>query len=143
LNLGDLGGMGAVADLVKGVLGRIWPDPVQQATAQLELAKLVQSGDLARMASDSGLALAQIDVNKAEAQTDGLFKGGWRPFVGWTCGGALAWNYMGRPMVLTVAALSGHPVNMPSADMAELMPVLLGMLGLGYLRTKEKLAGAQ
>lgn len=136
-------GVGAVADLIKGVIGRIWPDPVQQAAAGLELAKLQQSGELARMSNDSGLLLAQIGVNRAEAESEGMFKGGWRPFVGWVCGSALAWNFIARPAVLTAAALTGHPLALPPADLSELMPVLLGMLGLGALRTVEKLKGAQ
>ncbi len=138
----DLGGVGAVADLIKGVIGRIWPDPVQQAAAGLELAKLQQSGDLARMADESGLLMAQIGVNNTEAASEGIFKGGWRPFVGWVCGSALAWNFIARPAVVTVAALCAHPVSLPSADMSDLMPVLLGMLGLGAMRTVEKLKGA-
>jgi hypothetical protein len=138
----DLGGVGAVADLLKTVFGRIWPDPVVQAQAGLELAKLQQSGELARMAGDNGLLLAQIGVNNTEAASDGVFKGGWRPYIGWVCGSALAWNFIARPAVVTVAALWGHPVALPAADMADLMPVLLGMLGLGALRTVEKIKGA-
>lgn len=142
VTVADLGGAGKVADLVSGVLGRIWPDPAQQAGAQLELAKLVQSGELARMTDESGLALAQIGVNKAEAESESLFKGGWRPYVGWTCGNALAWNFIGRPVVMTVAALCGHPVALPAAELSELMPLLFGLLGLGTLRTYEKVKGA-
>lgn len=138
----DLGGVGAVASLINGVIGRIWPDPVQQAAAGLELAKLQQSGELARMADASGLALAQIGVNKAEAESDSLFKGGWRPFVGWVCGSALAWNFIGRPVVMTVAALCGGPVDLPAAEMSELMPLLAALLGLGAYRTVEKIKGA-
>lgn len=138
----DLGGVGAVASLINGVIGRIWPDPVQQAQAGLELAKLQQSGELARMANDSGLALAQIGVNQAEAQSEGIFKGGWRPYVGWICGNALAWNYIARPGTMAVAALCGHPVDLPAAELSELMPLLFGLLGLGTLRTVEKIKGA-
>lgn len=138
----DLGGVGAVADLIKGVIGRIWPDPVQQAQAGLALATLQQSGELARMADASGLALAQIGVNKAEAESDSLFKGGWRPFVGWVCGSALAWNFIGRPVVMTVAALCSAPVDLPAAEMSELMPLLAALLGLGAYRTVEKIKGA-
>lgn len=137
----DLGGVGAVAELIKGVIGRIWPDPVQQAQAGLELAKLQQSGDLARMADASGLALAQIGVNQTEAASESLFKGGWRPYVGWICGNALAWNYIGRPMAMSVAALCGNPVDLPAAELTELMPLLFGLLGLVGARTYEKTKG--
>jgi len=143
LNINDVGGAGAVADLVRSVIGRIWPDPAAQADASYKLAALVLSGDLARMTNESGLLLAQTAVNKAEAESEGWFKGGWRPFVGWVCGSALAWNFVARPAVLTVAAIYGHVVPLPPADMTELMPVLLGMLGLGVMRTVEKLKDKQ
>lgn len=79
--------------------------------------------------------LAQIDVNKREADSKSLFKGGWRPFIGWVCGLALANNYL----VVPYAQAFGYAV--PSLDLGEMMPVLLGMLGLGYLRTEERKAG--
>jgi len=79
--------------------------------------------------------LAQIDVNKREADSKSLFKGGWRPAVGWTCGLALFNNYLIVPYAIALG------VAVPSLDLGELMPVLMGMLGLGYLRTDEKKAG--
>lgn len=143
MKVSDLGGVGQVADLVKSVLGRIWPNPAEQAAANLELAKLVLSGELARMTNDSGLLLAQAAINKAEAESEGNFKGGWRPFVGWVCGSALAWNFIARPAAMFVADLCGNPVDLEPASMTELMPVLLGMLGLGAMRTAEKLKDKQ
>jgi len=80
-------------------------------------------------------SLAQIDVNKREADSKSLFKGGWRPFVGWVCGTALANNYL----IVPYAQAMGYDV--PTLDLGEMMPVLLGMLGLGYLRTEERKAG--
>jgi hypothetical protein len=58
------------------------------------------------------------------------------------CGSALAWNYIARPAVMTVAALCAHPVDLPAAELSELMPLLFGLLGLGTLRTVEKIKGA-
>jgi hypothetical protein len=132
--------LGPLADLVKSVLNKLWPDPAAQAEAQYKLAQLMQSGELAQMANDTQLSLAQIGVNNTEAAGTG-FKANWRPFIGWVCGSALAWNFIVRPGIVTGMALYGHPVALPSADMAELMPVLLGMLGLGALRTAEKIKG--
>jgi len=143
LNVTDFGGAGAVADLVKSVIGRIWPDPAAQGAAQLELAKLAMSGELARMTNDSGLMLAQIGVNKAEAESEGNFKGGWRPFIGWVCGASLAWNFIARPGVMAVAALSGHPVTLPPVEIEQLLVILGGMLGMSGMRTVEKLQGKQ
>jgi hypothetical protein len=134
--------IGPLADIIKGVIGHIWPDPAQQAEANLKLATLVQSGELARMANDTSLALAQIGVNNTEAASESLFKSGWRPNIGWICGAALGWNFIVRPGLVAGLAIAGHPVALPPADMAELMPVLLGLLGLGTLRTVEKVKGA-
>ena len=86
--------------------------------------------------------LAQIEVNKAEAASGSVFKGGWRPFVGWTCGLALFWHFLGLPVTLFITGWLGveHP-PLPEFDMESLMTVLLGMLGLGGLRTFEKFKG--
>ncbi len=83
--------------------------------------------------------LAQVEVNKAEAASGSVFKGGWRPFVGWTCGLALFWHFLGLPVTLFITGWLGiiHP-PLPEFDMQSLMTVLLGMLGLGGLRTFEK-----
>ena len=135
--------LGPLAGIIQSVVGRLWPDPSQQAEAQLKLAQLVQSGELAQMAAATDLAKAQIGVNNTEAQSESLFKSGWRPNIGWICGAALGWNFIVRPAIVTGMALCGHPVTLPSADMSELMPVLLGMLGLGGLRTIEKIKGIE
>lgn len=135
--------LGPLANIIKTVVGRLWPDPSQQAEAQLKLAQLVQSGELAQLAAETDLAKAQIGVNNTEAQSESLFKSGWRPNIGWICGAALGWNFIVRPAIVTGMALYGNPVALPAADMSELMPVLLGMLGLGGLRTIEKIRGIE
>jgi hypothetical protein len=124
----------ALLDIGGKVIDRVWPDPVQAATAKLELVKLQQSGELAAMAG-------QLDINKVEAANPSVFVSGWRPFVGWVCGMACAWNWIGLKIALFVAAYFNHPLNLASADMSEMMPVLMGMLGIGGLRTIEKLNG--
>ena len=88
------------------------------------------------------LAKAQVEVNKAEAGHRSIFVAGWRPFIGWVCGIALAWHFVGVPVVNFVVAYLGLAVPaLPSFDMDSLMTVLLGMLGLGGLRTYEKKQG--
>ena len=84
------------------------------------------------------VAIAQIQTNTAEAQSGDKFASRWRPFIGWTCGMAFCWNYIGLSVARFVMTASGHPVELSPADMSEMMPVLLGMLGLGGLRTYEK-----
>ena len=124
----------ALLDIGGKVIDRVWPDPVQAATAKLELIKLQQSGELAAMAG-------QLDINKVEAGNASVFVSGWRPFIGWVCGAACAWNWIGLKIALFVAAFFGHPLELASADLSEMMPVLMGMLGIGTLRTIEKLNG--
>ena len=74
--------LGPLADILKGAIGRIFPDPAVQAEASYKLAALVQSGELAQLAADTDLAKAQIGVNNTEAASADPFKSGWRPAVG-------------------------------------------------------------
>lgn len=116
------------------IIDRIWPDPSQRAAAQLELIKLQQSGELAQIAG-------QMDINKVEAASVSVFVSGWRPSVGWVCSAGLAIQFIASPMLTWGAALLGHPVVFPSLDMGTLMTLLAGMLGLGGMRSIEKLNG--
>lgn len=84
-------------------------------------------------------ALAQIEVNRTEAASGSLFKGGWRPFLGWICGSAFAYHFVLQPVIIFVLAVTGVKVpELPKFEMEALMTVLFGMLGLGGLRTFEK-----
>ena len=124
----------ALLDIGNTLITRIFPDPVQAASAKLELVKLQQSGELAQMTG-------QLDINKVEAASTSVFVSGWRPFIGWVCGMACAWNWIGLKVVLFLASLFNHPVVLQPADLTEMMPVLMGMLGIGALRTIEKING--
>ena len=123
------------------VIERIWPDPVQRDAAKLELLKLQQSGELAQLTADTNLMIEQIKVNQSEAQNPSLFVSGWRPAIGWVCGAACGWNWIGLPVVKLALEIAGHPIDLAPADLTEMLPVLMGMLGLGGLRTIEKLQG--
>ena len=81
---------------------------------------------------------AQIEVNKIESGSSSLFKSGWRPFVGWTCGIALCYHFVLHPFLMFVLSSTGNPMELPTFDMTTLTTVLMGMLGLGGLRTYEK-----
>lgn len=116
------------------VIDRLWPDPAQAAAAKLELFKLQQSGELA-------VITGQMDINKAEAANPSVFVSGWRPFIGWVCGAACAWNWIGLPMAKALAVYHQVPFALSPADLSEMMPVLIGLLGLGGLRTVEKIQG--
>lgn len=120
----------AALDIGGKVISRLWPDPADQTKAQLALLELAQRGEL-----------AQMEVNKAEAASANWFIAGGRPFIVWVCGMAFAWNWIGLPVARLGAAYFGHPLDIAPADMSEMMPVLLGLLGLGGLRTFEKVKG--
>jgi hypothetical protein len=77
-------------------------------------------------------------VNQTEAAHPSVFVSGWRPFIGWVCGAACAWNWIGLPIAKLGAAFAGVTITLAPADLTEMMPVLMGMLGLGALRTYEK-----
>ena len=121
-------------DIGSKVIERIFPDPAQAASAKLELLKLQQSGELAIMA-------AQTDINKVEAGSASLFVSGWRPAIGWVCGAACAWNWIGLPMVKVALGLLAIKLELAPANLTEMLPILMGMLGLGGLRTLEKVNG--
>lgn len=112
------------------VLDKFIPDPAEKAKAEAQLR-----ADL--MAWDK----AQTDVNAAEAQSSSLFVAGWRPAVGWVCCAALTWTYILQPIAAFALAQFGYLTALPRLDMGEMMPILLGMLGLGGMRSWEKTKG--
>lgn len=114
-------------DLAKVAVERIWPNKTEQEKAELAAAVAMVQG--------------QLDINKAEAASGSVFVGGWRPFIGWVCGLAFAWNWIGLPVAMFGLAYVGKPMSLAPADMSEMMPVLMGMLGLGALRSYEKTKG--
>lgn len=85
--------------------------------------------------------MAQIEVNKEEAKHRTVFVAGWRPFTGWVCATALAYHFILEPVIVFVLALYDIQLTLPQFDMASLLTVLMGMLGLGGLRTYEKKQG--
>jgi len=123
----DITGLGAVSDLANSVINKIWPDKSEAEKQQLAAAVMVIQG--------------QMDINKVEAASPSVFVSGARPFIMWVCGVGCAWNWIGLPVSCFVLATLGKPINISPADLSEMMPLLLGMLGLGSLRTVEKLKG--
>ena len=120
---------------VTGILDKVIEDKDQKAKLAHELATMADNHAQQAL-------LAQLEINKAEAASGSLFKGGWRPFVGWTCGVALLYHFILTPLILFGVGLSGATIPpLPEFDMSSLMTVLMGMLGLGGLRTYEKQKG--
>lgn len=123
----DLTGLGAVADLAKTVVSRIWPDKTEEERQQLAAALTIVQG--------------QLDANKAEAASPSAFTSGWRPGIGWVCALALFFQYIARPMLMWFGIVTGHQwPPLPGID-DNLWQLMLGMLGLGGLRTFEKAKG--
>jgi len=89
------------------------------------------------------LAKGQLEVNKTEAAHKNLFVAGWRPAVGWVCVLGMAGNFLVIPLANFALALSNSVITIPLIDTSEMMPVLIGMLGLGAMRTVEKTKGVQ
>jgi hypothetical protein len=89
------------------------------------------------------LAKGQLEVNKVEAAHKNMFVAGWRPAVGWVCVAGMAGNFIIIPMTNFGLALANSTVAIPLIALSEMMPVLMGMLGLGAMRTVEKAKGVQ
>lgn len=123
----DVTGIGAVADLATTVINKFFPDKSEQEKQQLAMAMTVIQG--------------QLTANAKEAENANVFVSGWRPFVGWVCGAGCAWNWIGLPVIKAIAMWSGHPLSVSPADLSEMMPLLFGLLGMGTLRTVEKING--
>lgn len=115
-------------DLASTVVNKIWPDKTEQERAQLAAAVQIVQG--------------QLDINKAEASSASLWTSGWRPGAGWICVAALAAQYILRPLIQWVGVVTGHDwPTLPGID-DNLWQLMLGMLGLGGLRTIERVKGA-
>ena len=117
----------AALDLAGDIIGRIWPDKTEAEKAELSLLVATVQG--------------QLGVNAQEAQHPSIFVSGWRPAIGWVCGGACAWNWIGLPIVKAGCIIAGYEIALAQADLTEMLPILIGMLGLGSLRTYERVQG--
>jgi hypothetical protein len=134
--------IGTLIDAGLKILDKVIPDPEQKAAAQLELMRLQQAGEFKELEAQTQINLAQAEINKVEAASDDRFKSGWRPFIGWVCGWGLAYHYLVRPLlpwlVIVIESRGTNVPPLPSLD-ASLFELVMGMLGLGVLRTVEKL----
>ena len=120
---------------VTGLLDKFIEDKDQKAKLAHEIATMAE-----KQAHEANMA--QVEVNKAEAKHRSIFVAGWRPFVGWICAVALGYHFVLHPIILFGAGWAGVEIpDLPAFDMDSLMTVLLGMLGLGGLRSYEKSKG--
>jgi hypothetical protein len=125
--------MTGVFGFLNTLVTRAIPAPTLKAQLQLDLAQ-------AQLAAETDLAKAQAAINQTEAANPSLFVSGWRPFVGWVCGLGLAYAFLIKPIASPlIQKWSGVP--MEALDVGTLLTLLFGMLGLGGMRTVEKLGG--
>ena len=140
----------AAFEIGKTVINKIWPDPVAQAQELRKLEELKQTGDLAQLNAHVQLMLGQLKVNEAEAQHKSIFVAGWRPFIGWVGGLALAWQFILYPMMIWVwkilqvkGLIPDGVVPPPVLDTSALFTIITGMLGIGAMRSYDKSKGTQ
>lgn len=126
----------AIMDVGGKLIDKLIPDPKAKAEALQKLQELQQAGDLQVIAD-------QVSINKIEAASTNMFIAGWRPWVGWVSGSGLAFQFVLSPFIEWGMALAGHPTKLPTLDNSLLTTLLVGLLGLGGMRTLEKLQGVE
>lgn len=132
--------IGGIFDLAGKVFDKLFPNPEEKAKAQLELLKLQQEGAFKELEAQLQLSLGQMEINRAEAESPDFFRGGWRPFIGWTCGFGLFYQFLLRPIMTFILMVAETKVQtLPPLELETLMTLLFGILGLGAYRTMEKL----
>lgn len=129
-----MGIIDTVLDIGGKVLDRVIPDKNARELAKEELAKAITEQDFQ-------LSLQQLKINETEAQSDNIFKSGWRPGIGWVCGIAFSLHFILLPILNMFLVVFGKSAIVIPFDMNTLMTVLGGLLGIGGLRTIEKVKG--
>ena len=120
--------IGPIFEIGKTIIERFFPDPEKKREAEMELVRMAAAGELQQV-------VAQLEINAREASHPSIFVAGWRPAVGWVCVAAMAFQYLARPLLI---AYNVAPGDMPGLD-DNLWAILTGILGIGGLRSLEKL----
>lgn len=129
---------GPLADAIGKIIGIFKASATAKQAGQIEMDEMALQGQIQGV-------LAQIQVDAVEASNKSIFVAGWRPFVGWVCGCALAYTFIIQPFgqfALVAFKVQFNVSALPVIGLGELMPILLGLLGLGAMRTYEKTQGA-
>ena len=119
---------------VTGLLDKFIPDADTKAKLAHEVATMAEN-------HAPEIAKRQMEINAVEAANSNVFVSGWRPFIGWTCGLGMFGNFITIPFSNFVLALLEYDIVIPLVPLETMMPVLMGMLGLGAMRTYEKKSG--
>jgi hypothetical protein len=122
---------GVIAPVFGDLIDRAFPNSAEREQKKLEYELKLQE-------ALNSIDLAQIEVNKVEAASTDRFVSGWRPFIGWVCGIAFAYHFIIQPFLAFAIVNLGGSLELPTFNMDALFTVLMGMLGLGGLRTIEK-----
>jgi Holin of 3TMs, for gene-transfer release len=125
--------LGPLLELGKGIIDRIIPDPEKKREAEMEFFKLAAEGELKQV-------IAQLEINAREAQHPSIWVAGWRPFFGWAGGVGFVYAVMAQPLLAWYAAVHNMP-QPPELNLDLLWVVVTGMLGIGGLRSLEKVKG--
>lgn len=129
--------LGDLIDGVKDLVSEVVVDKDKRDQVNLELKKLE---DQAQARLDAQVA-GQIEINKVEAASGSVFVAGWRPAIGWVGALALLWAFVLGPAVQWLGQMFGHPIAIPDPNFSELMPLIFAILGIGGMRTFEKVKG--
>ena len=140
--------LSAAFELGKSAIERIWPDPIKRAQELLKLEELQQEGDLAELNAHVALMTAQLEVNANEAKHKSLFVAGWRPWIGWTGGLALTYQFILYPLllwvwqILRIQGVVPEGIEPPPVlDTGALFSIVTAMLGIGAMRSHDKAKG--
>ena len=128
----------AAFDIGKSIISRVWPDPTDQAKQLFKLEELKQKGDLAQLNAMVVSMQGQLKINAVEAAHRSIFVAGWRPFIGWVGGFSLAYAGILEPLMRFIATVAGYEGDFPLIETASTITILMGMLGIGGMRSYDK-----
>jgi len=127
--LGKLLG-GGLVDSVGKIVDELHTSDEEKAQAKIKLKEL-----------ENELQTKQMDINKVEAGHKSIFVAGWRPALGWIIVIILGYSYLFQPFIAMTLKIIGKDVELPNLNLDQIFPLILGMLGLGGLRSFEKSKG--
>lgn len=125
--------LGPIFELGRSILDRFIPDPEKKQAAEMELVRMAADGELRQV-------IAQLEINAREATHPSVWVAGWRPFFGWAGGVGFVYSTIVQPALAWVAIIKGWP-GPPELNLDLLWVVVTGMLGIGGLRSIEKVKG--
>lgn len=137
----DITGLGSVFQFGTAILDKIFPNKDEADKAKFAMLQLQQAGEFKQLDQQFQLSLEQVKVNAVEAASASMFVAGWRPAAGWTCVAGMAYMFFLRPLISWVATVTGLGSVPPVIDTTVLFELLVAMLGIGTLRTYEKVQG--